>query len=1046
MFKLNNSSSDSVNSDLAYGNGYIRRPKLRRVRSKDGKIIDQQSTRYSERERTRYGENSRYGGSEKRGYGSGSERRGYTSGSDRRGNTEAEILAVGAGLAALAREQNKHDLKNRNGKSPQVVAVRQSAPYEAFSSGSRGLGPSKVSHGSDSFDEDGWESASDAESENSVDSRLAFGVQSGGWWGKEIHRPLSRKSTVVDPRQFGRQNSLHGFVDEPVGFGTVTWTSTEDFGQQYRAQSVSVGPNESVNGSQVSLQQVFPVQDPTDPTRFEAARNSAASGSEPYIATRPAPAPLQHPQPYTPVSQSIYEPSYSTVSETSGILKNRTTSSGKSNSLAEAALVGVAGAAIGAAITSRHDDRKEKRREDKRDEYSRDDTSRISSRPREEGRDDSSRVGHKRRDSDKRDSKDERRRDKRDDPDRDDRKDKRRDKDRGKDGSRYSDEERRERKRDKRREDAGEASRDERREKRRDKEDRRTERSEFATRPAIEYDDRRTVSEAAITAESKIDPFMFQVADNAFPTPTTERSDPHQRHDSVPKVVTVEREPSFSRDGSSTKDRSFDTGRYSQDYSQYDDQGRRNRENDHGLRNAEAAYDETEHSTAPIAAGAVGVAAAIVAGEVYRESRSDKRRNERRSGQPSDYDDHDYESRGRDQAVKERDPVQEEADRAYREIVMARKIASQVIRSRSNSPDGSVVGRYSRKAEPEEVEIVTPPEMDHPKQKGPYDAPNADFNPDHHFDDPRELRAFRPATPVIYEGYRDPEARDPRPLLNLVRPTPVPSPLPEKEISRSESSRSEPTQPETARSEPARSSKSRDWDEKRKSVSEVGSNGIDSPTTSNISKGVTWGENETKHFSTESPSDHQEEYVSNSDVPAYENSRQPKSRSESKTSSKPSKGWGAIAAALTGAGAGAAVASSSNKSSSKKSRSTEEDGEKSPPQAYEYRGVVVEPGSPLHERRRQSPPSPGPKPASPSSYMPGSFGDDLEFTANVAAGLKDAGFNSDIVIEDPNFRRRSSPPGSNEKIYQAPYSETVSELGHFPPQCLRRFGSWICYG
>lgn len=38
--------------------------------------------------------------------------------------------------------------------------------------------------------------------------------------------------------------------------------------------------------------------------------------------------------------------------------------------------------------------------------------------------------------------------------------------------------------------------------------------------------------------------------------------------------------------------------------------------------------------------------------------------------------------RGRSQELKERDLIQEEADRAYREIIIARKIVSEVIRSR----------------------------------------------------------------------------------------------------------------------------------------------------------------------------------------------------------------------------------------------------------------------------------------------------------------------------------------------------------------------------
>ena len=44
------------------------------------------------------------------------------------------------------------------------------------------------------------------------------------------------------------------------------------------------------------------------------------------------------------------------------------------------------------------------------------------------------------------------------------------------------------------------------------------------------------------------------------------------------------------------------------------------------------------------------------------------------------------------------------------------------------------------------------------------------------------------------------------------------------------------------------------------------------------------------------------------------------------------------------------------------------------------------------------------------------YGDDLEFAGTLAAGLSKAGFDPSIVIDDPGFRRRQSPPGSNEPV------------------------------
>ena len=65
-----------------------------------------------------------------------------------------------------------------------------------------------------------------------------------------------------------------------------------------------------------------------------------------------------------------------------------------------------------------------------------------------------------------------------------------------------------------------------------------------------------------------------------------------------------------------------------------------------------------------------------------------------------------------------------------------------------------------------------------------------------------------------------------------------------------------------------------------------------------------------------------------------------------------------------------------------------------------------------------------------TQHIPGEFGDDLDFTATVAAGLEGTGFDPAIVVNNPDFIRRSSPPGSEEpaSFYQQPFVETVSDL------------------
>ncbi|PVH88443.1 hypothetical protein DL98DRAFT_566075 [Cadophora sp. DSE1049] len=1022
LMKNNNSSSSSVNSnpDLAYGHGYIKRPKLRRVRSRSGREIDREKygdrynerhyERHSDRYSDREGGKSRYNERARESTGSGS-----ASGRGKLGTT-AEILAVGAGLRAIASEQNKRDLREaRMGKKPELAAVRDNSGHTYVES--RGIGPSRVSHGPD---EDGWESASDSES--SVDSRLAFGNDTNGGWsffGRKKHKPMSRKSSVVDPRLFGPANSLHGVVTQPVGFGDVSWTSTSDFGDQREAiqrDSYSAGPQQSHSSSmsQVPLQQVPPMPmsevDRSEPPRY-------TSNPQSYTPIRPDPVPIQiqHPKPFTPVSQSVYEPIYPTRSESSGILKKTPSSSGRGKSLAEVAVAGVAAAAVGSMISSARDDRKDRQREEEIEALERD---RI-----------------RRRDSEKRGTKDEGRRDKRSSPPREDRKDKRRDKDKEE-----TEERRREKKRDERRGETRD-EKEERREKRR--EERRA-----AERADDRFDSRRTKSEASVSTAS-VDPFQFQVDQNAFPTPTIESSSGHKRIDSVPTVVTVEREPDFSRRrSSSVKDQSSapvseprrERSGSQKAHSDWDEQEQRYRGGemrDRVLHDAEATIEDAKHFTGPYDASVI---TAVVAAEHHRETRADERRRERQ--RDANYD--DYESKPRDKTPA-RDPIQEEADRAYREIVMARKIASQVIRSRSPSPDPSVVHKYENKDQDQEViRIVTPPGMEEHKGKGPYDAPNADFRLDHVLEHPRDLETFnvpsfslsRSNTEPAYL-VRDPDASKPRPLLNLVRPTPTPSPLPEKQVSRSES---------------GRKIKSKDREPSKRSSSSdivIGPKGniIASPTASAVSKGVTWGENETKHYEVESPSEHRDEFVSNAEV---------KSRDSSTDSAVPKggKGWGAVAAGIIGAGVGATAASDISKSSKSQESSkpapyeyrgvvVEPEGS---PRREEYRGVIIEPESPPRKQRQRSPPSPGPKPTMPqsprSSHMPGAFDDDLDFTAIVAAGLQDTGFDPNIVIDDPTFRRRDSPPGSNDhKFYQAPFAETVTDLGMNPSEISRTRGT-----
>ncbi|KAI9812006.1 MAG: hypothetical protein M1827_004898 [Pycnora praestabilis] len=83
-------------------------------------------------------------------------------------------------------------------------------------------------------------------------------------------------------------------------------------------------------------------------------------------------------------------------------------------------------------------------------------------------------------------------------------------------------------------------------------------------------------------------------------------------------------------------------------------------------------------------------------------------------------------------------------------------------------------------------------------------------------------------------------------------------------------------------------------------------------------------------------------------------------------------------------------------------------------------------------RERASPSGSEQYPPGKERHSPGlgTFGDDLEFAATLAAGLEDTGFDPSIVIDNPSYRRRDSPPGSEEpQSYQSAFTETILDMG-----------------
>ena len=83
--------------------------------------------------------------------------------------------------------------------------------------------------------------------------------------------------------------------------------------------------------------------------------------------------------------------------------------------------------------------------------------------------------------------------------------------------------------------------------------------------------------------------------------------------------------------------------------------------------------------------------------------------------------------------------------------------------------------------------------------------------------------------------------------------------------------------------------------------------------------------------------------------------------------------------------------------------------------------------------QRQTPPADGVR----ADHEPGYYGNDLEFAATLAAGLEGTGFDPAIVVDDPVFRRRDSPPGS-EKVGVAEEASIAEEASRRQRDSPRR--------
>ena len=340
------------------------------------------------------------------------------------------------------------------------------------------------------------------------------------------------------------------------------------------------------------------------------------------------------------------------------------------------------------------------------------------------------------------------------------------------------------------------------------------------------------------------------------------------------------------------------------------------------------------------------------------------------------------ERRGREQSHPTAKDTREESD--SRDVEQARRIAKKTAIHIKRSPSPVVHEDYSTFFAPAEIlskpagdkERATSPDADNnvasyavpgvvtaePKQKFVFTGPDEDIKPD-----PDRIFPWR------------------IPHLELIIPTPPVSRAPS--VVPSVRSASPSNEPKHEKSEP------------EKSVKPSG-------------KGVTFGKDETREFEVHSADEHHNDYdvhrkttVESPEASEFSVREPRKDHASSQSSS-----W--KEPALAGI-AGAAIAATLARDSPSKKSKDRGDGDSDVERDVRPNKRAVE------ERPKQ---------------MPGQFDDDIDFTATVAAAMDATGFDSKIVEGDPTFRKRTSPPGSQEPpLNRRPISGSVAEFGFDSP-------------
>ncbi|GFF85124.1 hypothetical protein IFM53868_04381 [Aspergillus udagawae] len=244
IFSFNDSSSSSLDADLAFGTGFARKPAGR-------------SNKKSSKKKDR--------------------------------DVDAALLGLGAAATALAATSHR-----RSRRTGEILAAKETRSRHS-------------DYASSATNDEGWEDLdSGDQSSSSVSSALAFGdsgmfrtdesqsSDSGtsrwGWrWGSKKDKKKKRASSPQDRFPTGAALAAGAL-------GTAALASTQDRNSKI--------PRQAASSSSGSLQHVAPV--PTsDPTLVDAIKVTSLSSAEPTLV-RPGPIPLQQPQPMTPVSQAVY--------------------------------------------------------------------------------------------------------------------------------------------------------------------------------------------------------------------------------------------------------------------------------------------------------------------------------------------------------------------------------------------------------------------------------------------------------------------------------------------------------------------------------------------------------------------------------------------------------------------------------------------------------------------------------------------------------------------------------------------------------------------